>query len=63
MLFGAVIQLTSYAYVRKLLPVYFLLSGGTQQMMQGVQVKLNTELPWEKQHSTTRRLFSPANWT
>jgi hypothetical protein len=23
---------------------------------------LNQELPWQKQHST-RRLFSPANWT
>jgi hypothetical protein len=24
---------------------------------------VNPELPWQKQHSTTRRLFSPANWT
>jgi hypothetical protein len=32
-------------------------------MMQGVQVKLNPELLWQKQHSTRRRLFAPANWT
>jgi hypothetical protein len=34
-------------------------------MMQGVHVKLNPELPRQKQHSTRRRLFSPANiiWT
>jgi hypothetical protein len=25
--------------------------------MQGVHVKLNPELPWQKQHSTRRRLF------
>jgi hypothetical protein len=25
--------------------------------------KLNPELPWHKQHSTRRRIFSPANWT
>jgi len=25
-------------------------------------MKLNPRLPWQKQHST-RRLFSPANWT
>jgi hypothetical protein len=31
-------------------------------MMQGVHVKLNPELPWQKQFST-RRLFSSANWT
>jgi hypothetical protein len=30
-------------------------------MMQGV-MKLNPELPWQKQHSTRRRIFSPANW-
>jgi hypothetical protein len=28
-----------------------------------VQVKLNPELPWKKQHSASRGLFSPANWT
>jgi len=26
-------------------------------------VKLNPELPRQKQHSTRRRFFSPANWT
>jgi hypothetical protein len=30
--------------------------------MQGVYVKLNPELPWQKQHSTRRKIFSPANW-
>jgi hypothetical protein len=33
------------------------------QMMQGVRVKLNPGLPSQNQHSTTRRIFSPANWT
>jgi hypothetical protein len=28
-------------------------------MMQGVHVKLNPELPWQKQHSTRRKIFSP----
>jgi hypothetical protein len=32
------------------------------QMLQGVHMKLNPELPWQKQHSR-KRLFSPANWT
>jgi hypothetical protein len=27
-------------------------------MMQDVHVKLNPELPWQKQHSTRRRLFT-----
>jgi hypothetical protein len=31
-------------------------------MIQDLHVKLNPRLPWHKQHST-RRLFSPANWT
>jgi len=31
-------------------------------MIQDVHVKLNLRLPWHEQHST-RRLFSPANWT
>jgi hypothetical protein len=26
-------------------------------------LKLNPELPWQKQHSTRRKFFSPANWT
>jgi hypothetical protein len=26
-------------------------------------VKLNPVLPWQKQNSTRRRLFSPGNWT
>ena len=30
-------------------------------MMQDVHVKLNPGLPWPEQHSTRRRLFSPAN--
>jgi hypothetical protein len=34
-----------------------------QQMMQDVHVTLNTGLSWQKQHSTGRRLFVPANWT
>jgi hypothetical protein len=25
--------------------------------------EINTELPWEKQHSTSRNFFSPANWS
>jgi hypothetical protein len=25
--------------------------------------KTKSELPWQKQHSTGRRIFSPANWT
>jgi hypothetical protein len=35
---------------------------GSKQMMEDVRVKLNPELPWQKLRST-RRLFSPANWT
>jgi hypothetical protein len=30
--------------------------------MQGVHGKLNPVLPWQKQLSARRRLFSPANW-
>jgi len=30
-------------------------------MMQDVHVKLNPGLPWQKQHSTRKRLFS--HWT
>jgi len=26
-------------------------------------VQLNPGLPWQKQHSTRRRLFTTANWT
>jgi hypothetical protein len=32
-----------------------------QQMVLDVHVKLNPGLSWQKQHSTNRRLFSPAN--
>jgi hypothetical protein len=32
-------------------------------MMEGVFVKLNPGLPWQKQHLTRRRIFLPANWT
>ena len=28
-----------------------------------VNVKLNPGLPWQKLHSSRRRLFLPANWT
>jgi len=31
-------------------------------MIQDVHVKLNPELPWQKEHSS-RKLFSPANRT
>jgi hypothetical protein len=27
------------------------------------RAKLNTRLPWQRQHSTRRRLFSSTNWT
>jgi len=30
--------------------------------MQDVYMKLNPGLPWQKQHSINRRLFSPENW-
>jgi hypothetical protein len=30
-------------------------------MMQDVHVKLNPGLPWQKQHSSIRGLFSPTN--
>jgi hypothetical protein len=42
---------------------YFNYLGSMITMMQGVHVTLNPELPWQNQHSTRRRLFSPANWT
>jgi len=32
-------------------------------MMQGVNVKLNSSLSWQKQHSTRRWFLSPAKWT
>jgi hypothetical protein len=32
-------------------------------MMKGVYGKLNPGFPWEKQLSTIRKDFSPANWT
>jgi hypothetical protein len=31
--------------------------------VQDAHVKLNQGLPWQKQHSTGRRPFSPENWT
>jgi hypothetical protein len=34
-------------------------TGGTYSK----RVKLNPGLPWQKPHSTRRRLFLPANWT
>jgi hypothetical protein len=30
--------------------------------MEDVRVKLNPGFPWQKLHSTRRRLFLPANW-
>jgi len=33
------------------------------KIMQGIHVKLNPRLPWRKQQSTRRILFSPANCT
>jgi hypothetical protein len=30
--------------------------------MQDVHMKLNPGLPWQKQHSSNRRLFPPENW-
>ena len=42
---------------------YFNYFGSMITMIQDVQVKLNPGLPWQKQHSTRRRLFSPVNWT
>jgi hypothetical protein len=32
-------------------------------MLTNVGVKLNPGLPWQRLHSTRRRLFLPANWT
>jgi hypothetical protein len=32
-------------------------------MKQDVYVKLNPGFPWQRQHSTIRRLFSPVSWT
>jgi hypothetical protein len=32
-------------------------------MMEGVPVKLNPGLPWQKLNLTRRRIFLPANWT
>jgi hypothetical protein len=32
-------------------------------MLHDVRVKLNPGVPWQQQHSTSRRLLSPANWT
>jgi hypothetical protein len=43
--------------------LWLFISDMIQQMMLGVHMKLNPELPWLKQHSTRRRLFSPANLT
>jgi hypothetical protein len=33
------------------------------KMTPDVHIKLNIVLPRQKQHSTTRKLSSPANWT
>jgi len=32
-------------------------------MSSDMPMKLNSEWPWRKQHSTKRKQFSPANWT
>jgi len=42
---------------------YFNYLGSMITLMQDVQVKLHPGLPWQKQHSTRRRLFSPVNVT
>jgi hypothetical protein len=31
-------------------------------MMQDEHVKLNPELPWQKQHAARKYSFLPANW-
>jgi len=31
--------------------------------MKDVHMKFNPGLPWQKQHSTRRRLYLPADWT
>ena len=33
------------------------------KILEGVLVKLNSGLPWQKLHLTRRRIFLPANWT
>jgi hypothetical protein len=42
--------------------IYLQILAGTLKVMQGVHVKLNPEFPWQKQQSTRRKIFSPANW-
>ena len=42
---------------------YFKYLDSVTKMMQEVHVKLNSGFPWQKQHSTRTRLFSPANGT
>jgi hypothetical protein len=48
---------TNLSYVWKIFYI------AVQNNMQGVHVKVNTELLWQKQLSTRRKIFSPANWT
>ena len=43
--------------------IFQIFSVAWYQMMLDIHVKLNPGLPWYKQHSTRRRLFSPANCT
>jgi hypothetical protein len=42
---------------------YFKYLGSMITNEEDESVKLNPELSLQKQHSTRRRLFSPANWT
>jgi hypothetical protein len=42
--------------------IFQLFGQPDQQIVQDIHIKLNPALPWQMQHST-RRLFSPANWT
>jgi hypothetical protein len=36
--------------------------GSITKITQGAYVRINPGLPWQKQHSIRRSLFSPAQW-
>jgi hypothetical protein len=40
-----------------------LISKSRDIQLQGVLIKLNPGLPWQKLHLTRRRICLPANWT
>ena len=42
---------------------YFNYQGSMIINVEGAHVKVNPGMPWHKQHSTRRRIFSPANCT